>query len=258
MKTLDVIDLGRQPYQRVLELQRAIRLGRLDGSVTSDTLLLVEHEPVFTVGRGGRESSLPLSREALRERGAEVIEIERGGDVTWHGPGQLVGYPIIDLSKHREDLHWYLRTLEEALIGALDTLGIPAERNPGKTGVWTRGRKIASMGVHVKQWVTLHGFALNVAPDLEWFNLIVPCGIDGVEMTSVRREVDSPESDGALWLRSRDAVTAALGRAFGLQPHERAAGELPPTTSAFATQGPREDDRSVLATLAIDPPTGNP
>ena len=118
-----------------------------------------------------------FSADELRARGADVVEIERGGDVTWHGPGQLVGYPILHLSQHREDLHWYLRTLEQALIDGPGGLDIPAERNPGKTGVWTRGRKIASIGIHVKQWVTLHGFALNVEPDLSWFDAIVPCGI---------------------------------------------------------------------------------
>ena len=166
---LDVVDLGHRGYQEVLELQRAMRLGRIVGSVPNDTLLLVEHDPVFTLGRGTVSTSLPLSEDELRHRGAEVVEIERGGDVTWHGPGQLVGYPILDLRTHREDLHWYLRQLEQSLIDALGTLGISAERNPGKTGVWTNGRKIASIGVHVKQWVTLHGFAINIHPDLSWF-----------------------------------------------------------------------------------------
>jgi lipoyl(octanoyl) transferase len=215
---LDIIDLGRKPYREVLELQRALRLGRLDGSVPNDLLLLVEHEPVYTLGRGTHQESLPLSIEQLRERGPDVVEIERGGDVTWHGPGQLVGYPILNLSHHREDLHWYLRTLEQALIDGLDAMQVKAERRPGKTGVWTAGRKIASIGVHVKQWVTLHGFALNVQPDLDWFTLIVPCGIHGVEMTSLRRELDSRESDTALWNRTQDAVIAAFGRAFARDP----------------------------------------
>ena len=215
---LEVMDLGRRPYREVLELQRQLRAGRLDGSVGADLLLLVEHEPVYTLGRGTREGSLPVPVEVLRERGADVVEIERGGDVTWHGPGQLVGYPILHLSTHREDLHWYLRTLEQALIDGLAVLGIPAERNPGKTGVWTRGRKIASIGVHVRQWVTLHGFALNVHPDLDWFSLIVPCGIQGVEMTSIKREADSGESDDTRWRAARDAVVGAFGHAFARDP----------------------------------------
>ncbi|HEX3927176.1 MAG TPA: lipoyl(octanoyl) transferase LipB [Gemmatimonadales bacterium] len=214
--TLDVIDLGRRPYRDVLDIQRAMRLARIDGTLAHDTLLLVEHDPVFTLGRGTHASSLPLSEAELRERGADVIEIERGGDVTWHGPGQLVGYPIIDLTRHRQDLHWYLRTLEQTLIDALGRLGIVAGRNPGKTGVWTRNVKIASIGIHVKQWVTLHGFALNVDPDLGWFDLIVPCGISGVVMTSVAREL-GPATDGALSMRTRDAVVDAFGRAFAFE-----------------------------------------
>ena len=117
---------------------------------------------MITLGRGTRATSLPLAPAELERRGVEVFEVERGGDVTFHGPGQLVGYPILDLRQHRQDLHWYLRQLEDALIEALGGLGIAADRNPGRTGVWTAGRKIASIGIHVKQWVTLHGFALNV------------------------------------------------------------------------------------------------
>ena len=147
-------------------------------------LLLVEHDPVYTLGRATQPSSLPVPVDVLHASGADVVEIERGGDVTWHGPGQLVGYPIVHLSEHCEDLHWYLRTLEQALIDAFHSLGIVADRNPGKTGVWSGGRKLASIGVHVKQWVTLHGFAVNVHPDLRWFDAIVPCGIQSVSISS--------------------------------------------------------------------------
>ena len=180
-------------------------------------LLLVEHQPVFTFGRGTKPSSLPLTDDELRARGADTVEIERGGDVTWHGPGQLVGYPIIHLSRHREDLHWYLRTLEQVIIDALGALGIEADRIAGRTGVWTGGRKIASLGIHVKQWVTLHGFALNVEPELSWFDLVVPCGIEGVTMTSVAREL-GPEAPPDLWCATVNAVVPAFGRAFGLAP----------------------------------------
>lgn len=209
---LEVVDLGRRAYLDTLALQRALRLDRLRGAAPHDLLLLVEHEPVYTMGRGTREASLPIAPALLASRGATVMEVERGGDVTWHGPGQLVGYPILDLQHHRPDLHWYLRTLEAALIDALDTLGIPAEIAPGKTGVWTGGRKIASIGVHVKQWVTLHGFALNVAPDLAWFDAIVPCGLSGVEMTSVARERGGDRA--TWWAPARSAVVAACARAF--------------------------------------------
>jgi lipoate-protein ligase B len=212
MSALSVLDLGRRRYGEVLELQREMARQRLAGELHDDVLILVEHEPVVTLGRGTRATSLPVAAADLPSRGVEVFEVERGGDVTFHGPGQLVGYPILHLSRHREDLHWYLRQLEAALIAALGDLGIPAERSPGYTGVWTGGRKIASIGVHVKQWVTLHGFALNVTTALDWFDLIVPCGIPGVRMTSVAAEVPGLEHP---WERARDAVTARFAEVFG-------------------------------------------
>ena len=186
-RALDVRDLGVMPYGEALELQRRLAEDRIAQRIP-DTLLLVEHPAVITLGRGTKQTSLPIDPEALRARGIDVFEIERGGDVTYHGPGQLVGYPIIDLQQHKPDLHWYLRQLEQVLIDALGTFGIPAERNAGYTGVWTRGRKIASIGIHVRQWVTWHGFALNVTTDLSPFSLIVPCGIPDVVMTSVVKE----------------------------------------------------------------------
>lgn len=186
---LRVEDLGLRSYGEVLEYQRELRRRRIEGETGEDVLLLVEHPPVVTLGRGTRQTSLPIATEQLSRQGIQVHEVERGGDVTFHGPGQLVGYPILDLRNHRPDLHWYLRSLEDVLIQALGRLGIEADRNPGLTGVWTAGRKIASIGIHVKQWVTLHGFALNVTTDLDPFDLIVPCGIKQVVMTSVASEL---------------------------------------------------------------------
>jgi lipoyl(octanoyl) transferase len=216
---LVVQDLGRQPYGEALELQRSLCQRRIAGEITEDLLLLVEHEPVITLGRGTRAHSLPLPPAELERRGIPVHEVERGGDVTFHGPGQLVGYPILDLREHREDLHWYLRSLEAALIAGLDILGIAAAPNPGLTGVWTRGRKLASIGIHVKQWVTFHGFALNVNTDLSYFDLIVPCGIRDVIMTSVALELG--RTDGtALWDEARQAVVEGMGRVFDLVPAE--------------------------------------
>jgi lipoate-protein ligase B len=217
-RLLDVVDLGHRNYRDVLDVQRTLRDARISGAQPRDMLLLVEHDPVYTLGRGTQAASLPLPAAELRARGADVVEIERGGDVTWHGPGQLVGYPILDLAQHRKDLHWYLRTLEQALIGGLATGGIAAQRNPGKTGVWTHDRKIASIGIHVRQWVTLHGFALNVDPDLAWFDLIVPCGIAGVTMTSVARELDIPGPHDALRETVQDAIIASMAREFALEP----------------------------------------
>jgi lipoate-protein ligase B len=211
---LGLADLGRQPYAGTLELQRLLCRQRMAGDLAQDLLLLVEHDPVVTFGRGTRAASLPLGPDELRARGLEVAEVERGGDVTYHGPGQLVGYPILQLQEHRADLHWYLRQLEATLIGALAALGLPAERREGLTGVWTSGRKIASIGIHVKQWVTFHGFALNVATDLRPFELIVPCGIAGVTMTSVAQELGRRDHEPLLAEARAQVVTALVG-AFG-------------------------------------------
>jgi lipoyl(octanoyl) transferase len=217
------VSLGRRSYAEVLELQRAVARARISGDVPEDVLLLVEHPPVVTLGRATKERNVVSSPEYLASRGVELFEVERGGDVTFHGPGQLVGYPIVDLKRHRRDLHWYLRQVEEALILALDGYGIRGTRNAGYTGVWTGEpgaedtrpvRKIASIGVHARDWVTWHGFALNVNTDLSYFGLIVPCGIDGVDMTSIAREtgrqVDMPEVERS--------VANAFSRVFALEP----------------------------------------
>jgi len=216
MDTLDVVQLGRRPYGEVLALQRELCRRRVAGEERGDLLLLVEHDPVYTLGRATKPSSLPLPPGELERLGAEVFEVERGGDVTFHGPGQLVGYPILDLRRHREDLHWYLREVEGSLIDGLAMLGIVAERNPGLTGVWTGGRKIASIGIHVKQWITIHGFALNVTTDLGWFTHIVPCGIGEVRMTSVAAELGGALPAGELEAAAREAVVATFAARFRL------------------------------------------
>ena len=190
-RELWVVQLGRMGYAEALELQRDIARRRISGDIPQDVLLLVEHPPVVTLGRSSKQKNLISSPEFLASRGVELFEVERGGDVTFHGPGQLVGYPIFDLKRHRQDLHWYLRSVEEALIRTIGEYGIPGERSTGYTGVWTKGRKIASIGVHARDWVTWHGFALNVTTDLSFFDLIVPCGIAGVEMTSIAKETGS-------------------------------------------------------------------
>src|ERR1700730_13553739 len=208
-----MVPLGRMPYAEALELQRHVARERITGALPQDVLLLVEHPPVVTLGRASKEKNLIASPVFLESKGVELFEVERGGDVTFHGLGQLVGYPIIDLKRHRQDLHWYLRKIEEALINALADYGIPAERTPSFTGVWTRGKKIASIGVHARDWVTWHGFALNVSTDLSYFDLIVPCGIDGVTMTSIARELGL---EGISMRDVRDRVTAKFAEAFDL------------------------------------------
>jgi lipoate-protein ligase B len=224
-RLLEVVEAGRVPYAAALAWQRRLADDRIARRLPRDLLLLLEHPPVITLGRTARDAHV------LRADGIDVVEVERGGDATYHGPGQLVGYPIIDLSGLRPDLHWYLRTLEEALLAGLARLGIPAERHPGYTGVWTRGRKIASIGIHVKQWVTWHGFALNVTTDLAAFDRIVPCGIAGVEMTSVEREAGWRMGDGSLWTRAVAAVVQGFEAAFGFRAVPR---ELPAPTAHSA------------------------
>ena len=207
MTTLEVIQAGIVPYEEALVWQRELAEDRIAGRLSHDVLLLLEHPPVVTLGRNSHAAHL------LQPAGIDVFEVERGGDVTFHGPGQLVGYPILDLRAYKQDLHWYLRTLEQALLEALGMLDIPAERNPGFTGVWTRGRKIASIGIHVKQWVTWHGFALNVTTDLTHFDRIVPCGIPGVQMTSVERETGDGKRE-TLWDETVGAVVAGFQKVF--------------------------------------------
>lgn len=203
-RVIEVIEGGLVPYAEGLAWQRDLAHARIAGRTGHDLLLLVEHPPVITLGRNSHAAHL------LDPGEVEVVEVERGGDVTFHGPGQLVGYPILDLRQHRPDLHWYLRALEEALIHALAALRVRAARNPPHTGVWTSNRKIASIGIHVKQWVTWHGFALNLTTDLAEFERIVPCGISGVRMTTVERERGGDVDRESLWHQA----TAAVARGF--------------------------------------------
>ena len=220
-----IAELGRRPYAEALELQRAIARARISGDVPQDVLILVEHNPVVTLGRKSKgDENLVVDRAALAARGVELFEVERGGDITFHGPGQLVGYPIIDLKRHKQDLHWYLRQVEEVLIRALATFEIDAGREPKYTGVWTNGRKIASIGVHARDWVTWHGFALNVSTELSYFDLMVPCGIPQVTMTSVEREM-LERADGAclapppdLYENVSRVVAGKTADVFGLTP----------------------------------------
>ncbi len=214
-RELWTVPLGRVAYEEALELQRHIARDRISGALPQDVLLLVEHPPVVTLGRASKGKHLIASPEFLRSKGVELFEVERGGDVTFHGPGQLVGYPIVDLKRHRLDLHWYLRKIEEALINTLADYDIVGERNPSFTGVWTKGKKIASIGVHARDWVTWHGFALNVTTDLSYFDLMVPCGIDGVVMTSIARELGT---DDVSMHDVIERVSAKFAAAFDLTP----------------------------------------
>jgi lipoate-protein ligase B len=169
---------------------------------SSDLLILLEHPPVITLGRNSNEENLLWSREVLRSKGIDCVTSRRGGDITLHSPGQLVGYPIVDLNHYQRDLHRFLRLLEKTLIKTLSDFGLAGESLPGKTGVWIAGRKIASIGVAVRRWISYHGFALNIDNDLAAFEAIVPCGLANVTMTSMSRELERPIN--------RNAVSEAL------------------------------------------------
>jgi len=230
VRELLVVDLGRQPYADALALQREVARARIAGDVDQDVLLLLEHPPVVTVGRSSKSAHLLATPEYLRQQGVELFDVERGGDVTFHGPGQLVGYPIVDLKRHRQDLHWYLRQVEEFLITAIASYGLRGSRRPPYTGVWIDDRKIASIGVHARDWVTWHGFALNVATELRYFDLIVPCGIPAVRMTSMNAEL--PNASVSVAAVAKRVVNAAV-EVFALVPRPISLAEL--TAALHAT-----------------------
>jgi lipoyl(octanoyl) transferase len=226
MKELLVIDLGLIEYGAAWELQRRVAASRKAGAIP-DVLLLCEHPHVITLGRSGKISNLRAPDHLLRQMGVSFFETNRGGDITYHGPGQLVGYPILNLAEIRRDVVWYVRSLEEAMIRATTEFGIASRRVPGCTGVWvdvaadsttkknvTDEEKLAAIGVHLSRWVTSHGFAYNVSTDLRYFELIVPCGIAGKRATSLEkllgRRVEMKE------VAPRIAVR--VGEVFGLCP----------------------------------------
>jgi lipoate-protein ligase B len=179
-----VTDLGRMPHAEAERLQERLVALRRAGEAP-DTLLLVEHDPVVTIGAAVDDPSEEVCVDLLRSAGAEIRRVSRGGRATFHGPGQIVGYPILDLREHRRDLHWYLRSLEEVVIESLRSLGCDAERVEGFTGVWVADRKVASIGIAVRGWVTWHGFALNVDVDPQWWRMIDPCGLRPEQMASL-------------------------------------------------------------------------
>ena len=208
MNACSIVDLGLIAYAEAWELQERVVAARKAGAI-EDVLLFCEHPHVLTLGRSGNRANLLASESVLRQKGVEFFETSRGGDITYHGPGQIVGYPILNLGAIRRDVVWYVRTLEEAMIRATADLGIAARREPGKTGIWVhadevadrskrdsslalgmtdqQAEKLAAIGVHISRWVTSHGFAYNVATDLRYFELIVPCGIADRKATSLEK-----------------------------------------------------------------------
>jgi lipoyl(octanoyl) transferase len=224
-----IVRCGLVPYEEARALQRRIEAARQAGRV-ADVVLLLEHPPVYTKGRRTQPSELGMGEDWYRMQGIEVCETDRGGAVTYHGPGQLVGYPIVSLKPYGDHVHEYVRRLERLMIDSLAVYAIPAEVIDGLTGVWVgggppEGRKVGSIGVHVSRGVTTHGFAVNVNNDLQPFEWIVPCGIDGVRMTSVCRELGAEQDMNAYM----DVVTERFGEIFGREPvptEPEALGEL--------------------------------
>jgi len=206
--TIDIARMGTVDYESALALQDALVTARRDDLI-GDTLLLLEHPHVFTLGRGADARYLREARARV-----PVFRVSRGGQVTYHGPGQLVGYPILKLQGPDRDIHVYLRRLEQTIIDALAELRIAAERRAGLTGVWVGERKIGSIGVGLRRWITLHGFALNVASDLEYFGAMVPCGIAGIEMTSVELELGRAADGRGSADQLEAAAIAAVERSF--------------------------------------------
>ncbi|MFQ5873262.1 MAG: lipoyl(octanoyl) transferase LipB [Dehalococcoidia bacterium] len=213
-----LINLGTVDYQDALHLQVSLRDRRIAGEIP-DTLVLLEHPPVVTIGRSGNKSNVLVPDGHLADHGIQLLYTNRGGDVTYHGPGQLVGYTIIDLRPYGTDLRTHLRRLEQVIIQALEAFRIHAGRNQACTGVWVGDEKIASIGLHVKRWVTTHGFALNLQPNLEHFSLIYPCGLMDKAVTSVERLLGYPVDP----VQARKTLAEAFGNIFGLCMREEKA-----------------------------------
>jgi lipoyl(octanoyl) transferase len=233
---------GQLPYDEALALQKRLEAARQAGTVP-DLLLLLEHPPTYTKGRRSTPDELPMGEDWYRTQGIEVTETDRGGRVTYHGPGQLVGYPIMSLKPYCDDVHDYIRRMERVIIDSLGEHGVEAGLIEGLTGVWTRGarpganpggpeaRKIGSIGVHVNRGVTTHGFAINVNNDLQPFEWIVPCGIEACRMTSLSRELGAEQDMGAFM----DTVAEQFGIAYERRPEPREPAELAERVSGVET-----------------------
>jgi lipoyl(octanoyl) transferase len=222
MEPVWIVRPGLVPYEAARRLQKEIERARHAGAVP-DVLLLLEHPPVYTKGRRTTPDELPMGEAWYRLQGIDVCETDRGGRVTYHGPGQLVGYPIVSLRPYRDDVHEYIRRIERVIIRALADWGVEAEVVEGLTGVWTpERRKVGSIGVHVSRGITTHGFAINVNNDLQPFEWIVPCGIESCRMTSLGRELGAEQDLDAFATTVRDR----FGEIYGREPREVSTDEF--------------------------------
>jgi lipoyl(octanoyl) transferase len=215
-----ITDLGLLSWSDAYALQERLVAARKAGAL-DDVLLFCEHPHVLTLGRNASQRNLLASEHVLRQKSVELRETNRGGDITYHGPGQIVGYPILNLDRIRRDVHWYVRTLEEAMIRASADFGVTAFRIPGKTGIWVQPpgnlpeEKLAAIGVHISRWVTSHGFAYNVATDLRYFDLIIPCGIADRKATSLEKLLQRNVTLDEV----KPRLAAHLAELFSLTPH---------------------------------------
>jgi lipoyl(octanoyl) transferase len=225
VKICQMVDVGLMGYAEAWELQKRVVAARKAGAI-EDLLLLCEHPHVITQGRNGKREHLLASEHVLRQKGVEFHATDRGGDITYHGPGQIVGYPILNLGAIRRDVVWYVRMLEEVMIRATAELGVAAERVAGKTGIWVksenREEKLAAIGVHISRWVTSHGFAYNVSTDLRYFELIVPCGIADRKATSLEKLLGRSVPSEEIAPR----IAKHFGGVFGLELRETTRMEL--------------------------------
>ncbi len=231
MDSLLVVRLGLVPYQEGVRMQRALEAARGAGEI-ADTVLILEHPPVYTQGRRSNPEELPMGEDWYRMQGIEIVRTDRGGQLTYHGPGQLVAYPIMDLRAlaDPDDVHAFVRAMERAMIAALGDFGVAAQLIDGLTGVWVGddpppagdARKIGSIGIHVRRGITTHGLAVNVANDLQPFEWVVPCGIDACRMTSLTRELGAEQDVGEF----ATALVARLGEAYEREPVETAPEEV--------------------------------
>jgi lipoyl(octanoyl) transferase len=213
-RELEVVELGRRDYASTLALQEQSHAARVRGELP-DTLYLVEHDPVITLGRSAKQEHVLASASQLAARGIELHDIGRGGDVTYHGPGQLVAYPIFDLRPDRCDVRRYVRSLEQVMLQVAESFGLTAQRIDGKTGAFVEERKFGALGVRISRWVTMHGIAMNVSTDLDAFSLIVPCGLRDTEVTSLSREAGRAIS----WAEASEHTVAQFAAVFGYTFH---------------------------------------
>jgi|SRR5215469_3239481 len=217
-QTLLICDIGIYSWDAAFALQERLVAARKAGGI-DDVLLFCEHPHVITLGRSANRKNLLASEHVLRQKGVELRETNRGGDITYHGPGQIVGYPILNLDRIRRDVHWYVRTLEEAMMRASAEFGVTAYRIPGKTGIWIESpggvpeEKLAAIGVHISRWISSHGFAYNVSTDLRYFDLIIPCGITDRKATSLEKLLNRGVSLSEIRPRLAHHLSELLSRA---------------------------------------------